>query len=328
LAGRTAVEEALKRRGVKARVSSYPLCTTIYQMGFEPVRFPRVSIVIPTRNAMGLLRKCVESIRSHTSYPNYEILVIDNMSDDSDIIEYLEKETSLNRLKVVRYDRPFNHSEMNNLVVAGINSEFVVLMNNDIEVLSEKWLEQLLGVTELDKKIAMVGCMLLYPMGLVQHGGIVLGLLGAAGHAHKGARPDEPGYLGRLQTLQEFSGVTAAMALIRRDSFLAVGGFNAERYPNVYNDVDLCIRLRKAGNRCIYNPMVRAIHHESKTRPITAEALRSRNRIIADYGPILFNDPFYNPNLSLNSELFAGYREFPVEEQIPQLRESEVVTTG
>ena len=192
-------------------------------------------------------------------------------------------------------------------------------MNNDIEIISKKWLEQLVGVAQMDKSISVVGGLLLYPDKRVQHGGIILGLVGTAGHAHKYTHSGLPGYLGRLHTLQEMSGITAALALVRRSSFTDVNGFDSNRYPTLYNDVDLCIRLRKNGFRCIYNPRVRAIHHETKTRAIDPKELLYRQRLVDDYSKILNNDPFYSPNLALNNEQFRGLRQFSIEDQIPEL---------
>jgi GT2 family glycosyltransferase len=202
---------------------------------------------------------------------------------------------------------------------ASVDSEFVLFMNNDIEVISEKWLEQLVVVTQLDESIAAVGGLLLYPNGMVQHGGIILGLYDTAGHVHKHIYGSVPGYLGRLYTLQETSGIAAAVALVRRSSFEHIGGFDSNRYPTLYNYVDLCIRLRKEGYRCIYNPMVRAIHYETRTRPVVTEEFFFKKRLVEDYSEILKNDPFYNPKLALNNVRFCGFRPFPVEEQIPEL---------
>ena len=318
-AGRKAVAEALQRRRIKGKVTSYELRDTIYQVEFEPSEFPKISIIIPTKNAISLVKKCVDSVREFTNYPNYEIVIINNASDDPEFLKYLEMEQAENKVKVVNYDKPFNHSEMNNIAASSVNSEFVLFMNNDIEIISEKWLEQLVAITELDQSIAVVGGLLLYPNNQVQHGGIILGLVGTAGHAHKYIHSGLPGYLGRLHTLQEMSGITAALALVRRSSFTDVNGFDSNRYPTKYNDVDLCIRLRKNGFRCIYNPMVRAIHYETKTRAIDPKEMLNRQRLVDDYSEILNNDPFYNPNLALNNEKFRGFRRFPVENQIPEL---------
>jgi GT2 family glycosyltransferase len=317
--GRKAVAEALQRRKIKGKVTSYELCATIYQIEFEPCEFPKVSIIIPTKNAISLIKKCIDSVREFTNYPNYEIVVINNASDDPQFLDYIRKEESEGRIKVLHYDKPFNHSEMNNIAVDSVDSEFVLFMNNDIEIISKQWLEQLVCVAQLDKSIAVAGGLLLYPNNRVQHGGIIFGLVGTAGHAHKYTHSGLPGYLGRLHTLQEVSGITAALALVRRSSFADVGGFDSNRYPTLYNDVDLCIRLRKNGFRCIYNPMIRAIHYESKTRAIAPNELLYRQRLLDDYSEILNNDPFYNPNLALNKEQFHGCRPFPVTEQIPEL---------
>jgi GT2 family glycosyltransferase len=318
-AGRKVVAEALKRRKIKGTVNSHELCPTLYKISLHPKSFPKVSIIIPTKNALSLTRKCIESLRKHTNYPNYEILVVDNQSDDPMVKEYLSSESSENRLKVMQYDKPFNHSEINNVAVKSIDSEFVVLMNNDVEILSHKWLEQLVATAQIDESIGVVGGLLLYPNGKVQHGGMILGISGLAGHAHKHLDAKCSGYFGRLHCLQEMSGITAAFSLIKKSAFEVVGGFNSERYPTSFNDVDLCIRLRKEGYRCVYNPMVKAIHHESKTRPITREELDYRERLMDDYSDILGSDPFYNPNLALDNEQFHGFREFPVEKQIPEL---------
>jgi len=318
-AGRKAVAEALKRRNLKGNVTSYGLCPTIYKIEFEPSEFPKASIIIPTKNGLSLIRKCIESARKYTNYPNFEIIVVNNASDDLNFLKYIKEEESKNKIKTIFYDKPFNHSEMNNIAVKATDSEFVIFMNNDIEITSEKWLEQLIAVTELDESIAVVGGVLLYPNGMVQHGGMILGLYGTAGHAHKYVYSGLPGYLGRLHTIQEMSGITAALALVRRSCFEDIGGFDSKRYPTLYNDVDMCVRLRKRGYRCIYNPMVRAIHYESKTRSVNSEDLVYKQRLASDYAEMLNTEPFYNPNLALNNEQFHGYRAFPVEDQIPEL---------
>jgi GT2 family glycosyltransferase len=257
-------------------------------------------------------------LRKHTDYSKYDIIIIDNQSSDASFFKYIEEEKSKGDVKIIKYDKPFNHSEMNNMAVKSTDSEFVVFMNNDIEIASEKWLEQLIATAQYDESIAVVGTLLLYPNRTVQHSGIILGLNGTAGHAHKYIFSELPGYNSRLHALQEFSGITAALALVRRSSFADVGSFDSHRFPTLYNDVDLCIRLRDKGYRCIYNPMIKAIHHETKTRPVNPEELVYRQRLVSDYSEILNRDSFYNPNLALNNEQFRGFRRFPVEEQIPE----------
>jgi len=320
ISGRKAVEKALKRRNLKGYVTSNKLCPTLYQIKFQPTSFPKVSIIIPTKNSLSLMKRCLNSLRGHTNYTSYSTVVIDNQSDDKFFLEFVAQEQSKGLIKVIKYDQQFNHSDMNNVAVKNTDSDFVVFMNNDVEIISENWLEQLVAVINMDTSIAAVGGLLLYRNGIVQHGGIILGLNGVAGHAHKYTYNKDVGYYGRLHALQETSGITAALMLVRRSAFEHIGGFNSKRYQGLYNDVDLCIRFRKGGFRCLYNPMVKAIHYESKTRPITREQAIYQRRLIDDYSEILNNDPFYNPNLSLDNEQFRGFRPFPIEEQIPELR--------
>jgi O-antigen biosynthesis protein len=321
LAGRKAVQEALERRNLKASVTSNKICQTIYQIEFMPKSFPNVTIIIPTKNSLSLVNNCLESVRKHTEYPNYKIVIIDNQSYDIELLEYLKEKESEDVLNVMKYDNHFNHSEMNNLAVKSVDSEFIVFMNNDIEIISDHWLEQLVATINIDKSVASVGCLLLFKDMTVQHGGIILGLNSVAGHAHRDIPAESGGYFGRLITLQEMSGVTAALSIMRRSAFESVGGFNSERYPTSFNDVDLAIRLRKKGYRFLYNPMVQAFHYESKTRPVGQEEITYRQNIRDDYLDIINNDPFYNPNLPLGNEQFSGFRPFPVEDQISELKD-------
>jgi len=318
--GRKAVEDALERRKLKGIVTSNKICPTLYQIEFQPNNYPDVTIIIPTRNSLALLEKCIESIRNHTKYPNFKILVIDNQSDDKKFLEYIRDEQSRSALDVIKYDKPFNHSDMNNIAVNSVKSELIVFMNNDIEIISDNWLEQLVATVNSDESVACAGCLLVYENNTVQHGGIVLGIHGLAGHSHQYLYSDSPGYNCRLLAFQEMSVVTAALMIIKKTVFEKIGGFSIQKYPTVLNDVDLCLRFRKAGYRCLYNPMVKAYHHESRTRPISDTEHKYRARFKEDYGNILAYDPFYNPNLSLNHNTFYSLRDFPVSEQIPELK--------
>ncbi len=309
-----AVESALARRGIAGTVSTDPACPGVVRIRVTPKSAPRVSIIIPTRNGIELLRRCLAALRERTRYPNYEVVVIDNRSDDPALKTFLAAESAAGRLRVMRYDKPFNHSEMNNLAARSAESEMIVLMNNDVEVTSDGWLEQLVGVAGMDASIAGVGGMLCFPDGRVQHGGILLGIRGLIDHAHKGLDLASPGYGGRLQSLQEFCALTGAMLLLKRDAFLSAGSFRAERYPTSYNDVDLCLRLRAKGRRFVYTPEVRAIHRETSTRRIgLVEEQGFHRTFLEDWGDVARRDPFYNPNLSLADTSFECCREFPVE---------------
>ncbi len=316
-AGLRAVREALARRGIRGEVSSHRLCPTLYRLELIPRSHPSVEIVIPTRNGLGLLTRCLETLRAHTRYPNYAVTVIDNQSDDPALLSYLDGESAAGRLRVLRYDRPFNHSDMNNLAVKASTAEFVVLANNDIEFQSDGWLEQMVATMQIDASIAAAGALLVFPNGNVQHGGVIVGLHGVAGHAFRNTPADQPTYFGRLHCLQEYSALTAALLMLRRSAFQEVGGFNADRYPTSFNDIDLCLRLRQQGYRLAYNPAVRAMHHEGKSRSISLpEEAEFGSRFRTDWGHLFGRDPFYNPNLSLQNERFAGFRDFPIDSQI------------
>jgi glycosyltransferase involved in cell wall biosynthesis len=319
-AGRVAVREALKRRGLAGEVESYPLCPTLYQVKLQPRQFPRVSVVIPTKNGLADLKACLASLRRHTRYPNYEVVVIDNQSDDPALLAYLEQQQSAGSVQVIRFPHPFNHSAMNNLAVEQTSSEFVVFLNNDVEISSDQWLEMMVATAAIDPAIAGVGTKLLYPDGTIQHAGLIMGLNGVASSAHRHVPSDSLSYCCRAHALQDLSGATAAFLLMRRSAFLSVGGFDAKRYPTSFNDVDLWLKLRRAGFRCLYNPLVQGVHYESKSRGIDVEAdAVYRQRLKADWGDQLLRDPFYNPNLALDNEQFRGVRPYPVEWDFPEL---------
>ncbi len=262
-----AVVEAAQRRRLLCRITPDPDRSTRFQLNLQPRTTPKVTIVIPTRNGTELVKRCIESLTASTSYPNYEIVVIDNQSDNVQLAWYLSQLESSGRGRVINYDKPFNHSDMHNVAIAEIDSELIVLMNNDIYEFSRDWLEQLVATIEIDESIAGVGAKLFYPDRTIQHAGMVIGSWGGlAGHADCQQPGSTAGYFGRSRALQEVSGVTAALMIMRKSAFKSIGGFDADRYPTSYNDVDLWVRLGEAGYRCLFNPAVRAIHEESKTR--------------------------------------------------------------
>jgi GT2 family glycosyltransferase len=299
-----ALAAALERRSVRATVSRSGLYPRIR---FVPIRQPHVTVVIPTRNSADLLVPCVQSLRRQTNYGNYEILVIDNQSDDPTLLDYLAAQQEGDDFRVFRYDRPFNHSEMHNQALATVDSEFVVLLNNDVDRFSSGWLEELVATAELGGDIAGVGAKLLFPNNTIQHGGIVLGLRGLAAHSHARQPQDSDGYFGRLVSLQQYSGATAALLLLRTAAYWSVSGFDADAFPTSYNDVDLWLRLRRAGYRCIYNPSVTACHYEGKTRRPSHNEDEYGRRLTARWAGTLRNDPFYNISLSTRCEFVKDF---------------------
>jgi GT2 family glycosyltransferase len=264
---------------------------------------PMVSIVIPTRDAFALVRQCVDSVLEKTTYPNYEILIVDNQSRDAETLAWFEMIAAHPAVRVLRYDRPFNFSAINNFAVQGARGEVLCLLNNDIEVISPDWLEEMVGHL-LRKQAGVVGAKLFYPYGRVQHAGVAVGPGGCADHLHTHLWRDEPGYCNRAVLAQELSAVTGACLLTWKDLYLRLQGLNETDLPVAFNDIDYCLRAQEAGCRVIFTPHAQLAHHESASRgsdaPL-AKRLRARREVAymrARWSQRLRCDPYYNPNLS------------------------------
>lgn len=273
-----------------------------------PRDLPRVSVIIPTRNRLDLLSTCIAGLVS-TDYPDLEVIVVDNDSDDPATLDFLE--TLQERgMRVLRHAGPFNYSAINNRAVAEATGALVCLLNNDVAMLSPDWLK-IMATQALRDEVGAVGAQLLYPDGRIQHAGVVIGVGNAAGHAHRFLRPGDLGYFRRHALPQFVAAVTAACLVVRRDRFLAVGGLDETRFRVAYNDVDLCLRLNERGWQSFYEPRAVLVHHESVSRgfdrdPVGAArfagelaALQERwqtDRIV---------DPFHHPLLSRASEQFV-----------------------
>jgi GT2 family glycosyltransferase len=275
-----------------------------------PIPPPFVSLIIPTRNGVDLVRQCIESIVLETAYPHYEILLIDNGSDDPEALAYFEQLHAQPNITVIRDDRPFNYSALNNAAVASAHGDIIGLLNNDIEVMGGDWLDEMVSIA-LQPGVGAVGAKLLYPDLTVQHGGILLGVGGVAGHSHKHLPATAPGHGGRAQLLQSFSAVTAACLVVRKALYDEVGGLDEEHLGVAYNDVDFCLRLREAGYRSVWTPYPELLHHESASRGLDLST-ESRDRLTREsawmrqrWGALIANDPAYNPNLTLEFEDFG-----------------------
>ena len=274
-----------------------------------PDPLPLVSIVIPTRDRVELLSMCVNSILEKTAYSHYQIVVVDNGSTDEKALTYLDSIAKDERVKVIRADIPFNYSALNNLGVAQTDGEYLVLMNNDIEITQTDWLEEMLAFA-CQPDIGCVGAQLWYPNNTLQHGGVVLGIGGVASHAHKGIPRGNFGYFGRASAHQMFSAVTAACLMIRKSTYQAVDGFD-ETLKVAYNDVDFCLKVRAQGLRNLYNPFASFIHHESASRGSDQEG-SNQQRLAAEaaimkqrWGALIADDPAYSPNLTLLGDDFS-----------------------
>jgi GT2 family glycosyltransferase len=302
------VAEHLKRLGIKAQVEQG------LAPGLRRIRYvvpnppPRVSIIVPTRNAHSLLETCVRSVRRLTAYPHYEIILVDNGSDDPRALASFEALANAGLVRLLRDPRPFNYAAINNDAIRQVSSELVCMLNNDIEVTDADWLEEMVTLA-VQPGVGAVGAKLLYPNGTVQHGGVLLGFYGAADHAYVGVPSDAPGYDQQLLTRREVSAVTAACLVVRRALYEEVGGLDAIHFPVGFNDVDLCLKLRGRGLRNVWTPHARLIHHESATRGrdlTTAQRARAEGEIAALralWRTELLEDPFHSPNLALKSRI-------------------------
>jgi len=296
-AGRKAVEEAMRRRGTKAEVLSRP-DITIYRVRREIRGLPRVTILIPTKDKVDFLKRCITSIEEKTGYKNYEIVIVDNDSIREETERYLRTVP----YTVMRFRSPFNFSKINNFAVEKTRGDHLLFLNNDTEVINGDWLEAMLEHSQRDE-IGAVGAKLLYPDNTIQHAGVVLGIGGVAGHSHKHFPADSPGYAHALAIIRNYSAVTAACLMMRRRVFEEVGGFE-EKLPHSFNDVDLCLKLKKAGYAVVFTPFAQLYHYETATRPTTVSDFEVRY-MRRKWDGILKNDPCYNPNLTLDREDFS-----------------------
>lgn len=270
--------------------------------------WPRVTVIVPTRNRVDLLRTCIEGLQ-RTEYPDLEVLVVDNDSDDPETLAYLEALPSA-RIRVLRHTGPFNYSAINNRAVEQATGSLLCLLNNDIEILSPDWL-RIMATQAQRAEVGAVGAQLLYPDGRIQHAGVVIGVGNAAGHAHRFLYPQDQGYFRRHAFPQFASAVTAACLVVARDKFLAVGGLNESRFTVAFNDVDLCLRLNQRGWQSFYEPRACLIHHESVSRgfdrdPVGAHRFAGELAALQElWKTDEIVDPFHHPRLSRASEQFT-----------------------
>ncbi|MCX2780159.1 glycosyltransferase family 2 protein [Microbulbifer thermotolerans] len=271
---------------------------------------PLVSLLVPTRDGYDILKPCIDAILTRTDYRNFELLILDNQSRCENTLNYLREVADDPRVSVHRWDYPFNYSAINNFGATFARGEILGLINNDIEPINSDWLTEM--VTHACRpEIGCVGAKLYYPNDTIQHGGVILGIGGVAGHSHKYFQRDDYGYFSRLHLVQNLSAVTGACLLLRKSVFEEVGGLDEENLAVAFNDVDLCLKVREAGYRNLWTPYAELYHHESVSRGAdNTTAKRRRAQREAEYmrrrwGSLLDNDPAYNPNLTLVYEDFS-----------------------
>jgi GT2 family glycosyltransferase len=268
----------------------------------------KVSIIIPTKNKVELLSKCIDSVLNKTTYKNYEILVIDNGSDDKATLAYLQEISKNLKIKVIKYDIPFNYSKINNYAVQFAEGELLLFLNNDTEVINPDWLEEMVSYFSLED-VGAVGASLYFPdTEVIQHIGVVLGIGGVARHIYRFYPRHFYGQRGRTLLPQYVSAVTGACLLVRKDVFNKVGGFD-ENLAVDYNDIDLCLKITSIGYKIVWSPYVELFHHESATRGMSLLSdpryIKERNYMIKKWGKKLLTDPAYNPNLSISKDNFS-----------------------
>ncbi|MBU1775182.1 MAG: glycosyltransferase family 2 protein [Gammaproteobacteria bacterium] len=300
--GAAVVAAHLSRLGIEASVNeTFP---GVYRVRYAlPQKLPKISILVPTRDGLELLKRCVDSILQKSRYQDYEILIIDNQSKDPEALGYLAAVGEDMRVRVLHFDAPFNFSAINNFAARRAQGEVLCLLNNDTEVITPDWLEEMLGHL-LQTKVGVVGAKLYYPDGRIQHGGDLIGVGGIANHAHAYQQRANPGYCNRAVAAQDLSAVTAACMLTWRSLYQELGGLDEQHLQVAFNDVDYCLRVREAGYRVVWTPYAELYHHESVSRgkDLTPEKKRRARREVAymrkRWKRVLQNDPYYNPNLS------------------------------
>jgi glycosyltransferase involved in cell wall biosynthesis len=272
---------------------------------------PFISLIIPTRDRVEILKQCISSILERTSYQNFEILIVDNDSVEPQTLEYFKQiQVSDDRVRVLPFPGVFNYSKINNWAVEKSRGELIGLINNDIEVISGEWLTEMVSHA-LRPDIGAVGAKLLYKNDLIQHAGVILGIGGVAGHSHKYYSNNDQGYFSRLKLVQNYSAVTAACMVLRKELFHLAGGLDENNLKVAFNDVDFCMKITELGYRNLWTPFALLYHHESISRGVEntpekqARFISESKFIEAKWSDKLKVDPFYNPNLTLIHEDFS-----------------------
>ena len=302
-AGRRAIEANLERTGTKGVVSHTP------DLGFYRVKYPvqgnpLVSVIIPNKDEKETLQTCLEMLDKNTSYRNFEIIIIENNSTTDEIFRYYRELSKNPQIRLLRWGKEFNYSAINNFAVTHARGEYLLFLNNDVKAINPDWMEELLGVCQRPE-VGGVGARLIYPDNTIQHAGCVIGMGGIAGHMFVNMPADRTGYLHKASLLQDMSAVTAACLMMKKEVFEEAGGFT-EELAVAFNDVDLCLKVRKNNHLIVYDPYARLYHMESKTRG-AEDSKEKVHRFQTEieymrchWIDILKNgDPYYNKNLSL-----------------------------
>lgn len=274
----------------------------------------RVAIIIPFRDKVNLLKKCLNSVLYKTYYRNFRIVLVDNQSVEKSTLNYLRELGKNSKIKILNYPHPFNFAAINNWAVKQIGEPLILFLNNDTEVINSDWLSAMVEHIQRPE-VGAVGAKLLYPNGRIQHAGVVLGVgkfkdkpFGVAGHSHKYFPQRSNGYFEQINVIRDYSAVTGACMLTKRDLFIKLGGFDEKKYTVAWNDVDYCLRLRAKKYLIVYTPYAQLYHYESVSRGLDENGEKMKRfhqeceLMYKKWSDVLGNDPYYNPNLSLEDE--------------------------
>ena len=313
-AGKRAVKAAIERMGYEATVESSKAFATMYRIKYELKANPLVSILIPNMNHLEDLRKCINSIE-RSSYKNFEIIIIENNSDNKELFDYYKELENKENIKIVYYKDKFNYSAINNFGAEFAKGEYLLLLNNDTEAINEDWLSEMLSYAQRDD-VGIVGAKLYYPDDTVQHAGVIVGFGGIAGHTHLKADKEYAGYMGKMFYSQNVSAVTGACLMIRKSIFDTLGGLDTD-LAVAFNDVDLCLRVRELGYLVVFTPYAELYHYESKSRgyedtPEKQERFKGEIKIFKSLwgdGILKKGDPYYNPNFSYMEDYIIKYEQ-------------------
>ncbi len=315
-AGKNAIKAHLEREKIDAEVFAQEKHPGAYRIKYALKSEPIVSIIIPNKDHVEDLKRCIASIVKHANYKKTEIIIVENNSTQKETIEfYKQLRTRMPSIKLLRYSGEFNFSAINNFAVNSARGEHVLLLNNDVQILSDGFIEEMLSYSMRDD-VGAVGAKLFFPDNTIQHAGVFIGINGSAGHSHKSHAASSGGDMYRLCTTQNFSAVTGACLMVKKSLYLEMGGLDSENFAVAYNDIDFCLKLREKGLLNVMTPFAYAYHHESKSRGYDENAggekqkryEKERENFRNKYGHLLNgNDPYYNPHFTMLYENY-GYK--------------------
>lgn len=311
--GKIALSDYRRRNAIPGSVTDgmFPGCFRFQR--FWPNQ-PKVSIIIPFRDKVQLLERCVTSILTKTDYQNYDVIMVNNHSEDKETAAYLDEISGNPAIRILSYEHAFNFSAINNFAVMQTDADYIVFLNNDTEVITPGWLSAMMEHMTR-KEVGAVGAKLIYYDHTIQHAGVIIGITNICGHAFRRFPADHPGYFGQLQAVRNCSAVTGACMLVKKAIFQAVGGFDQKNLPISFNDVDLCLKILEKGYLIVWTPYALLYHHEYASRgddrDLQGSSRKKYQRVIAEldffekkWGRYIDNDPYYNPNLT---RLFENY---------------------